>query len=98
MTTRLPVLTTALLFGVAKADSPRTVMIRGEAGNLGACKVPSIGNAMHLAEVHACEVPLVPSKDSVQVTLLVETGEKLKVFELAATRNVIPVPATTNPN
>jgi hypothetical protein len=83
---RLPERTSALLFGVERTGHPQVVVVHGGAGKLGACEVPSIENSLRMPEVHACELHLDPSRTAESVAIGIATGERVKVFEPAATR------------
>lgn len=83
---RLPASSRALLFGVERTDVARSVVVRGRDGLLGTCDVPPIENALHMAEVHACELLLKPAETGEQAIIREASGGRLKVFEPAVTR------------
>lgn len=91
---KLPARSSALLFGVERVGEARVVVVQDQVGNkLGTCEVPAIENPLKMAEVHACELPLQPSQQVGHATIQASSGERLKVFEPAVTRDAVPVTA-----
>lgn len=83
---RLPAGANTVLFGVERSAAPKTVELQGPDGWVRVCQVTAIENTLRMPEVQACEVPLESLPPGSEVAIAAPSGDRIKVFEPAYTR------------